>query len=406
MKYILYTHLLSMIYAIGIYIRLIQDYFLIKIMLCINSSYCLNDYECILNHCVNKHDDMDYNNKLILPIIGVIIYDHPSSHRIYFCIFILLILIGLINNIFSLMTFIRDRIRYTVCGVYLIIYSICSLILMILILTNIITVIFYGNYFVRLWACHGYPYLSLTMAYTSILISAAIAIEGILTNCFKFDKFRSRMQSLIISIFILLIVLISNLDKIFTRHLIRKKSGDFYCIFRKSPYQLSSKVFIYIYIIIPFLIHLICLITILSIRSKQKLFGKIFRYQNHFVPSFFIILCLFINGLYRFIIQFDLINSSEGIIRLHIIFLFLFYAPQILTYVIYVLSNDFYVREFYQIRFYRKLCCCFYNKRRHVQEFEVIHKLWPRRTSLETIKTISTLDDIYCESEIYKKNPM
>jgi len=34
--------------------------------------------------------------------------------------------------------------------------------------------------------------------------------------------------------------------------------------------------------------------------------------------------------------------------------------------------------------------------------FEVIHKLWQRRTSLETIQTIANLNNICIESEFYQ----
>ncbi|CAF4849956.1 unnamed protein product, partial [Rotaria magnacalcarata] len=58
------------------------------------------------------------------------------------------------------MTFIRERIQYTICGVYLIFYSLFSLLLMILIMTNVIIAVYYDKYIFRLWACYGYPYLS------------------------------------------------------------------------------------------------------------------------------------------------------------------------------------------------------------------------------------------------------
>ncbi|CAF1303075.1 unnamed protein product [Adineta steineri] len=378
-------------------------------MLCLNSSHCQNGNRCLLGFCIYPKENYFtdqysiHSNAVILPIIGATRHDLPSLWHMYIWIFIILALIGLLNNIFALMTFIRDRIRYTTFGIYLIIYCICSLLLMILILTNVLTAIYYDKYIFRLWACHGYPYLSLNMVYTSTLISAAIAIENVLIKCFNFDKFRSRKSSLFISLFIFLIVSISNLDKIFSRYLITDQSNNLYCVYDKYTYKPWSNIMFFFCIIFPCFIHLICIIRILSIKVKENFIQRIFAYQNYMVPSLFIILCVFLHGLYRYIIDFNLFNSSTFIIRLHIGFIFLLYAPQILTYMIYVLPNDFYVREFYQIWFYRKLCCCFYNKRRHVQEFEVIHRLWQRRTSLETVKTITNLDDTCVDSEFYKK---
>jgi hypothetical protein len=374
-------------------------------MLCLNATSCQHENLCVFGLCIcsneyylNKHDDTRYYT-LVLPMIGAIIYDLPSLRNIYFLIIILLSSIGLINNIFSLMTFIRDRIRYTICGIYLITYSICSLVLMILILTNLMSAVYSDKYLFHLWTCHGYPYLSLIMVYTCILISTAIVIEGVLIKCFKYDKFRSRKQAIIISFVILLMVSLSNLDKIFGRYLTINQSGSISCKYKSSLYRFWSKLVFNIYIMIPCLIHLICICLILI---KENHIRKIYFHKIYFIPSLFIILCLFSNGLYRYLFHYCFIYTSGYTIRLHVGWIFLLYAPQILTYVIYVIPNDFYVKEFYQIWFYRKLCCCFYNRRRHIQEFEVIHRLWQRRTSLETIKTISNLDDNCIDSEFYK----
>ncbi|UJR25772.1 hypothetical protein I4U23_007126 [Adineta vaga] len=339
----------------------------------------------------------------MIPIVGAIHYDLPSLRYIYMCVLIVLVIIGLINNIFSLMTLLRDRIRSTICGIYLIMYSTCSFILMILLLTNIGIVMYYNEYLIRLWACHGYPYLSLTMVYTSILISVAFAIEGVLTKCFKFDKFRSKKSAILNSLSFIFIVSISNLDKIFARNLILDQSGNFHCLYEQYAYKSWSMILFFIYIILPCIIHFICIICILCKSTEENCIHRIFRHQHHLIPSFLIILCLFLHGSYRYLLNFSMINSSKYFIRLHIAFILLLYMPQILTCLIYITTNDFYVKEFYQIWFYRKLCCCFYNRKRHVQEFAVIHNLWQRRTSLETIKTISNLDDTCMESEFYKK---
>jgi hypothetical protein len=84
-------------------------------MLRLNGSfYYSNEYY------LHKSDNINSSGALILPIIGGIIYDFSSLRISYFYFFLILILIGLINNIFSFMTFIREHIRYTISGVYLI----------------------------------------------------------------------------------------------------------------------------------------------------------------------------------------------------------------------------------------------------------------------------------------------
>ncbi|CAF0802666.1 unnamed protein product [Rotaria sp. Silwood1] len=379
-------------------------------MLCSNGSSYLKEnrclfgfYTCSKEYYLNNNKDIHYN-ALTLPMIGAILYDLPLLRYVYGFIFILLASIGIINNIFSIMTFMRERIRHTVCGIYLINYSICSLILMMLILTNIITTIYYDKYLFRIWACYGYPYLSLIMVYTSIVMSTAIAIESVLYICFNFDKFRRRKRSLIISLFFFVIVSLSNLDKIYGRSLLIDQSGNFYCTYKKYSYKYWSIILYYIYIIIPCLIHVICIICVIVLFIKDNCLRKIIIHQTYFIPSLFIIFCMLLNSLYLNLLNFCLTLSSNYKIRLHIVFIFLLYTPQILTYIIYVMPNNFYVKEFYQIWLFRKLCFCFYNKRRHIQEFEVMHVSWRKGTSLETIKSISTIDDELIDTKIYNKS--
>lgn len=70
--------------------------------------------------------------------------------------------------------------------------------------------------------------------------------------------------------------------------------------------------------------------------------------------------CLLLTARYRYLS------------RLHIGFLCIFYLTQTFTYVLYVL-------QFFQMIFFRTICFCFYNHRRHIQQFEVIDKLWQRQ---------------------------
>ncbi|CAF3357231.1 unnamed protein product [Rotaria socialis] len=358
------------------------------------SSY-LNVSRCLFGVCIcpktyyiSQHSNIIHDGSLTLPMIGAILYDLPSLRYVYCFTFICLSLIGLINNIFSIMTFIRERIRYTICGVYLIFYSIFSLILMILIITNVIIAIYYDKYIFRLWACYGYPYLLTITIYISMLISSTIVIEHLCHLFFNFDQLRSRKQSIQIIICFFLIVSILNLDKIFGRTLSIDQFGYYSCSYRHPLFKYWSNSLYYIYIIIPCCIHFTCLICILLILIKRHPLRKIILYQSYFTPSVFIIFCMVSNGLYLYLFDFHLTYSSGYLIRLHIGFIFLLYTPQIFTYMIYVMPNNDYVKEFYQIWFYRKLCCCFYDKQRYRIDFEVLNILCAARSSSELIKTV------------------
>ncbi|CAF2034766.1 unnamed protein product [Rotaria magnacalcarata] len=364
-------------------------------MLCSHMSSYLNENRCLFGVCIcpktyyiSQHSNIIHNGSLTLPMIGAILYDLPSLRYVYCFIFICLALIGLINNIFSIMTFIRERIQYTICGVYLIFYSLFSLLLMILIMTNVIIAVYYDKYIFRLWACYGYPYLSTVTVYISMLISSIIVIEHVCHLYFNFDPFRSRKQPVQITLLFLLLISISNLDKIFGRTLSIDEVGYYSCSYKDFSYKYWSNILYYIYIIIPCFIHFTCLICILLILIKRHPLRKIILYQSYFTPSVFIIFCMTLNGLYLYLFDFHLTYSSGYLIRLHIGFIFLLYTPQIFTYMIYVMPNNDYVKEFYQIWFYRKLCCCFYDKKRHRIDFEILNILCTVSPLSESIKTV------------------
>ncbi|CAF1487504.1 unnamed protein product [Rotaria sordida] len=305
------------------------------------------------------------------------------------------------------MTFIRDRIRYTVCGVYLIMFSTCSILMMILFLTNIIIAVRYDSYLLRLWACHGHPYLFVVILNISILITAIIAIENVSTRYFNVDRYRSRKCAIFILFNLFILVSILNLDKIFARKLKFDQTGHLYCTYeyplRKFWFYINNSTF-YFYIIIPCIIHLLCIICIYSKikQHKQIWHRKILIYIDSLLPSFIIIFCLCIYGIFRYLFNSCIIYSNRFYIGLHIGFLLLLYIPQIFTFSIYISPNKYYLKEFQQLWIYRLLFCCFPEKQRQIQQFQVMNNLWQRRTSLETAMTISTLNDYCIDSEFYK----
>ena len=347
------------------------------------------------------------SNALILPMVEGILYDISSFRYIYLCIFTSLALIGLISNLFSLITFMRDRIRFTIYGVYLIILAICGLVSMLSFLTNIIISLRYDNYSLRLWACHGYPFVFLIMINMGILMSAAVVLETILNRYFGFDRFRSRKCAIFTSIILLIFVSISNLDKILARRLISDQTGHLYCTYNSH----SSSFWFYINnatscvcMIIPCLIHFISVVFILSqIRQqKQKWYRKLIAYQDLLLPSFLILLssCPYI--IFRFLFGGCITYSSRFFIRLHIGLILVLYIPQIFTFMIYVLPNRYYRKEFQQSWICRLVCCCSMEQRQ-IEKFEVMHRSWQRRSPLETVMTISNFNDICFDSEFYNK---
>lgn len=135
------------------------------------------------------------------------------------------------------------------------------------------------------------------------------------------------------------------------------------------------------------IIHFICIIFILFKVKQQK-------YQDIIYSSFVIILC----SCPYIIIRYYVIFSSKLHIRFYTGINLILCLPQILTFFIYILRSKYYRKEFQQSWIYRLLCCCcYYNQQRQIQNFEIIH------TSLETVMTISSLQDDFIDTELYNK---
>ncbi|UJR23146.1 hypothetical protein I4U23_026165 [Adineta vaga] len=370
-----------------------------------------NNRKCLTNLCcfiANKINEIRYNAQT-LTVIGELFHDGSLLRQSYFFIAILLACFGLINNMISLMVFKRDYIRFTVIGIYLIMFSLSGLIMMSLFLINIILNFQYDGYSFRLWTCHFYPYLFLIMSNTNILMSAGIAIESIMYRCFSFDRFRSRKSALSIIFILMFFISISNLDKIFARHLILNRSNQFSCTYNNYIYPIwfdINKFTSYSFILIACLIHITCILLLFfkMKQQKQKYWQKILLYQDILLPSFLIILCSMPYVFFRYSLNTYNLLSNRIDMHFHMGLILCVNIPQMLTFFIYILPNKYYGNEFQRSSIYQRLLCnCRSNKQVQIQEFEMEYKTWQQRTALEPIMTISSLNDYYVGGEIYDR---
>jgi hypothetical protein len=97
------------------------------------------------------------------PFHSPMLQNHSSTHIIYIIVITILVFMTLINHIFVLTRLLRERIRTTVCGVYIVIRATCSLILIYFFQTTVLTVACYDTTSYRLWSCKIIPYVSLTL---------------------------------------------------------------------------------------------------------------------------------------------------------------------------------------------------------------------------------------------------
>jgi len=352
---------------------------------CLNGGQCSQNDTCICaSACfVGNFCEINYNAAR-LPLTAAITQDVSSSRDIYILVFLLFGFFGLVNSILALITFLRERIRISAYGVYLILFSILSIALMITILTYIMTIVRYNNNTYRLAACHVIPFLSVIMTDGGILCTAAIAIERVLIECFNFSINGSRIRQLLVSFIIILYVTGSNIDEIFIRRMSKDAMDRDICIYDFDGYPTWRRfdiVFSYTHFVIPCVVHLICSICALTTIARRKIFihstehkfcrvwlQQLYLHRDFFIPPICLILCILPHGILGHLLHTCIPYSDKPKLRLHISFVLLLFVPQMLSFILYVYPNEIYRKEFQQTFVYRKLCCYCYHKQRKLRQ--------------------------------------
>ena len=351
---------------------------------CVNGAHCGSGDTCLcMSACfVGNYCEIDIN-AAHLPLTGAVMKDLPTTRDVYIAIFVLFGLVGLVNNILAFTTFIHERIRITSYGVYLILFSIFSILLMITILTYVMKIVRYENETYHLVACNVIPFISVVMSDGGFLFTAAIAFERVLIECFNFNVNGSRMRGLVVSFFIICYVTGSNIDEIFSRWLINDATGTKICTYYFDDYPIWRRldvVFSYTHAIIPFTLHVLCSICVLTSIARRKVFlhstehrfcrvwfEQLYEHRDFFIPPVCIILCMIPHGVIGHLLHLCLPHSDKVKLRLHIFMVFLVFTPPMLNFLLYIYPNDIYWKEFQQTFFYRKLCCYCYKKERKLR---------------------------------------
>lgn len=374
---------------------------------CLKGGRCSSNNTCIcVSACfVGNFCQIDYN-ALRLPLIGAVIQDTSSSQDVYITIFLLFGLIGLMNNILALTTFMRDRIRISAYGIYLILFSILSIGLMITLLTYIITIAGHIDDSYQIAACHVIPFVSLIMVDGAILCTVAIAVEWVFIECFNSNVHGSRTRNLLVSLFIIVYVSGSNVDEIFIRQITQDIHGRDVCTYNFDDYPIWRKfdiVFSYTHFVIPCAAHIICSICALTTIARRKIFvgisnktlyhewvRQLYLHREFFIPPICLVICLVPHGLLGHLLNICIPYSNIFMLRLHISFVLLLFTPATFSFILYVYPNENYWKEFKQTFFYRKFIGCYrYHRRRESQRQQEEIQMAIRQQRQITVSTIA-----------------
>lgn len=386
--------------------------------LCLNGGYCSSSTgSCVCSTAcfVGNYCEINYNAAR-LPLVGAIVQDSQQSRETYIITFVLFTALGLTNNIVGLLVFLRERIRYTNCGVYLITFSIVNMFLMTSLLTYLITIVRYSNPTYQSLACHFIPFITIITLDGSILLTVAVAVERVLMECFNFPLYGSRMRAFIVSIIIIVYACGSNIDEIFLRRISNDLLGNPVCAYDFEQYptwRRSDIVFSYAHVIIPCVMHLVCTICVLTTIARRKILinstsrglvfvwlHQLYLHRDFLIPPLCLIVCILPHGILGHLLKTCIPYSDTVKLRLHISFILMLYVPQVISFVLYIYPNLIYLKEFQQMAIYRTLCYYCYRKRRLLRRQECHQLVWTparscttARASVDTQSTNSGLAD-------------
>ena len=290
---------------------------------------------------------------------------------IYFITTTLLFLISMVQNIFCSVTYLRKKIRITTCGIYLINYSLYSSLSATLREIAIINTILINknNFFI----CPILPALSSTFISLSLWTSSFIAVECMLIECFNYSLYRTRKYSVTFSIILFSLIFLTHITEFKRRKL--KPDPILPNIYRctrqdfeesEKAWEIFDKILTreYLHIGVPCLLHLISTIFILRHIVKHKInmneienqFWQILliqlkKHKQFLIPPLLFILCTLPRLLLELIkSRYCLEFNMTFVLRIYIIFYYIYYLPQTIPFFIYVYPSSVYMNQFRQTK--------------------------------------------------------
>ncbi|CAF5069660.1 unnamed protein product, partial [Rotaria sp. Silwood1] len=261
--------------------------------------------------------------------------------------------------------------RITTCGIYLINYSLYSSLSSTLREITIIntTIITKSNFFI----CPILPALSSTIISLSLWTSSFIAAERMLVECFDYSLYRTRKYSFIFSIILLNLIFLTHITEFKRRKLkpdpilpniYRCTSDDFE--WSEKTWKIIDRILTreYLHIGVPCLLHLISTIFILTHIVKHKIYIneienqfwqilliQLKKHKDFLIPPILFILCTLPRLLLELITsRYCLEFNMKFILRMYILFRYIYYLPQTIPFFIYVYPSSVYMNQFRQTK--------------------------------------------------------
>jgi hypothetical protein len=353
---------------------------------CINQGKCLQDHPtcpstkiCLCPNCFFGNQCQFYAKGLGSTLDEILGYEfkrnallskQPFTVKMGVAVTIFLFVIGVINSILSIITFLREKSQEVGCGIYLLASSITSLLTMILLTMKFFFLFFShqdfdGQQNVLKGNCFGIEPLLKGFLYLDSWLNACVAIERTITvlQGITFNKNRSRKVAKRTTISLFFIIAFLFIPQICHLHLFYDQAEErSWCVIRYEPWlQIYSTTLIFFHYFVPLFINILSILLIISITTLRgyriqpdrsfwiHLISKTKKHR-HVLISSTLIICLTLPHLIISIIL-DCQKSSH-LLWFYFIGYFLSFCPAAFIFIIFVLPSPLYRQEFYKFLAY------------------------------------------------------
>ncbi|CAF1503439.1 unnamed protein product [Adineta ricciae] len=296
----------------------------------------------------------------------VSITQQPMIIKISVTLVMIITIIGALNGIFSLITFIQKDLKQTGCGIYLLAASITTLFNTTTFLNKfVILVVAQTTYITNILflqiQCRSIDYLIRVGLNLDQWLNACIAVERAITvlKGIHFNKKKSVKISKYVIIVLIIVIISSNVVDPIHRRLVYIDNNDekrIWCVLHYpstvQKFNITVNIF---HFCLPFIINFMSAsIIIISSARLKSVVQSTSSYKEHFIEQFkqhrhllVSSLLLFILGVPRLVIVF-----SGGCMKTNadawwfLMGYFISFFPPMLNFVIFVIPSEVYVKQF------------------------------------------------------------
>ncbi|CAF0981912.1 unnamed protein product [Didymodactylos carnosus] len=339
--------------------------------LCLSNSLCLQDTTtqlCLCSKCYYGHLCQFSTHLLSFTLDSLLSKDPFSVQLVYFCIVIILFIVGLFNNSCSFVTFKRSKPRKFGVGNYLFIVTILNQWSLLLLLFKVVHILlsaqhaFVHQYIIHLISCKLVSYLLSVLTRSSYWLTSLVTIERLCLIIWPtITTFRKPRIAIILNIIILLIVFGMHIHELLYYTII-KQSQQCVTNYLQQSVSIYNRVNVIVHYTIPFIIQTISITFLIILTSKTRArtlassakpptFVQLFKKQFHQQKELYLTpLIIVLSSLPQIIVSFSLactpVTEISWMRYSLLITYFLSYIPQLLGFILYVLPSTAYKQEF------------------------------------------------------------